>query len=144
MSVSPSPQIDLAPIQPPRKRLLARIVPWIAQCGVAAILAQTLFFKFTYAPETQQIFANWGGRPIATLVGILELIAAILLLVPRTAAYGASLALLIISGAIFTHLTSLGIEVNGDGGFLFGLALAVAFGSLVVLAFRWRQLPFVK
>jgi hypothetical protein len=57
--------------------------------------------------------------------------------------------LAVIGGAIMTHLTSLGIEVKnpdtgeGDGGLLFGLALAVAVGSLVVLAFRWRQLPFV-
>ena len=85
----------------------------------------------------------WGGRPPAALVGIAELVAAVLLLIPRTAALGASLALLVISGAVFTHLTALGIEVAGDGGLLFMLALVVAFGSLVVLAYRWRDLPFI-
>jgi uncharacterized membrane protein YphA (DoxX/SURF4 family) len=143
MQMTKLPQNDVT--QPPagRKGPAARVVPWIAQLGVAAILAQTLFFKFTYAPETQIIFAGRGGRPMATLVGLAELVAAILLLIPRTASLGAALALLIIGGAIFTHLTSLGIDVNGDGGFLFGLAIAVATGSLVVLAFRWRQLPLI-
>lgn len=119
------------------------LVPWGAQVAVAAVLAQTLYFKFTYAPETQVIFGDRGGRPAATAVGVLELVCAVLLLVPRAAALGAALALFVISGAIFTHLTSLGIEVAGDGGFLFGLALAVAFGSLVVLVYRWRQLPLL-
>jgi uncharacterized membrane protein YphA (DoxX/SURF4 family) len=126
-----------------------QVIPWAAQIIVAVILAQTLFFKFTYAPETQVIFASRGGRPAATAVGTVELICAILLLIPRTAALGALLALLTISGAIFTHLTSLGIQIEDpvthekDGGLLFGLAVAVAVGALVVLAFRWRQLPYV-
>ncbi|HJZ58483.1 MAG TPA: hypothetical protein VKE74_26310 [Gemmataceae bacterium] len=130
-------------------RWAARVVPWVAQVGVAVILAQTLFFKFTYAPETRYIFESRGGQPAATLVGLAELVCVVLLLIPRTAAVGAALALAVIGGAITTHLTSLGVEVRnpdtgeGDGGLLFGLALAVAVGSLVVLGFRWRQLPYV-
>ena len=79
----------------------------------------------------------------------MELVCVVLLLIPRTAALGAALTLATIAGAILTHLTSLGLEVvnpatgEGDGGLLFGLAVAVAVGSLVVLAFRWRQLPVV-
>jgi hypothetical protein len=120
-----------------------RLVSWAGQLGAAAILAQTLVFKFTYAPETQAIFADRGGRPAATAVGLAELTAVILLLIPRTAAVGALLALLVIGGAIFTHLTSLGVVVADDGGLLFGLAVTVAALSAVVLAIRWRQLPFV-
>ena len=136
-----------APVMSSLWRLLA---PWAAQIIAAGILLQTLFFKFTYAPETQAIFGSRGGRPAATAVGIVELICVVLLLIPRTAAIGAVLSLLVISGAIITHLTSLGIQVvdpvtgEGDGGFLFGLALAVALSSVVVLCFRWRQLPFVN
>jgi uncharacterized membrane protein YphA (DoxX/SURF4 family) len=126
------------------------VIPWGAQVVVAVVLAQTLFFKFTYAPETQVIFAGRGGRPAATAVGIAELLCVILLLVPRTAAIGAALSLLVISGAIFTHLTSLGIQVvdpatgKGDGGLLFGLALLVALGSVIVLVFRRHQLPYLS
>jgi hypothetical protein len=129
--------------------LLTRVIPWGAQVGVALLLAQTLFFKFTYAPETRVIFAERGGRPVATVVGLVELLCVVLLLVPRTAAVGAALALLVIGGAIFTHLTSLGIQVvdpatgEGDGGLLFGLAVLVALGSAVVLVFRWHELPFL-
>jgi hypothetical protein len=123
--------------------LRPRVVSWAAQLGTAAILAQTLVFKFTYAPETQAIFADRGGRPAATAAGLAELTAVILLLIPRTAALGALLALFVISGAVFTHLTSLGIVVADDGGLLFGLAVTVAMLSAVVLAIRWRQLPFV-
>ena len=126
---------------------LSGVVPWLGQAVVALILAQTLFFKFTYAPETQVIFRDRGGRPAATLVGVVELVCVILLLIPRTAALGALLSLLVISGALFTHLTALGIQIvdpvthESDGGLLFGLALAVAFASVVVLFYRWRELP---
>jgi uncharacterized membrane protein YphA (DoxX/SURF4 family) len=131
-------------------KVTRRVVSWAAQLGVAAVLAQTLFFKFTYAPETQVIFGERGGRLAATAVGIAELLCVLLLLVPRTAALGALLALFVIGGAIFTHLASLGIEIvdpltgEGDGGLLFVLALVVAFGSCVVVALRWRQLPWVR
>jgi uncharacterized membrane protein YphA (DoxX/SURF4 family) len=128
-----------------RRHWLSGVVPWVAQLGVALILAQTLYFKFTYAPETRVIFEDRGGRPAATAVGVVELVCVVLLLIPRTAALGALLALGVISGAIVTHLTSLGVQVidpetkQGDGGLLFALALAVAFGSLIVLAYRWRR-----
>lgn len=126
------------------------VVSWVAQVGVAVMLGQTLFYKFSYAPQTQVIFAERGGRPGATAVGVIELICVVLLLVPRTAALGALLSLLTIGGAIFTHLTALGIAVQEapgsaetDGGALFALALLVAAGSLLVLALRRRQLPFL-
>jgi hypothetical protein len=126
-----------------------KLAPWVPQVVVAVILAQTLFFKFTYAPETQVIFGPRGGRLAAMAVGLMELVCVILLLIPRTAAIGAVLSVFVISGAIFTHLTSLGIQVvdpttgEGDGGLLFGLAVIVALGSLAVLFFRWRELPLV-
>ena len=127
----------------------AAAIAWVGQIVVAIILVQTLFFKFTYAPETQVIFASRGGRPAATALGLIELLCAILLLTPRWSAVGALLSLLVISGAIFTHLTSLGIEIvnpttgQGDGALLFGLAVTVAIGSLIVLVLRWRQLQWI-
>lgn len=128
----------------------AAAVPWVAQVVVALILLQTLYFKFTYAPETATIFEGRGGRPAATAVGTFELVAAVLLLCGgRWAAGGAVLALGLMAGALFTHLTALGVAVKdpatdeSDGGLLFGLALTVAAGALVVLAYRWRELPVV-
>lgn len=100
---------------------------------VAAILLQTLYFKFTGAPESVYIFQTLGAEPWGRLSsGVAELVAAVLLLVPRTAVWGAVLSLGIISGAILSHLTLLGIEVQGDGGLLFGLAVAVFVGSAAI------------
>ena len=76
----------------PRRGRSTRVVSWAAQLLVAGILAQTLSFKFIYAPETQAICAGRGGRPAAA-VGVAELVCVVLLLVPRTAALGALLSL---------------------------------------------------
>lgn len=150
---SPTPPDTTPPVSlpaAPRRPLALTLLAWAAQLTAAVILGQTLFFKFTYAPETQYIFESRGGRPAATVVGLAELACVLLLLIPRTAAAGALLSLVVIVGALFTHLTSLGLQVQNpvtgewDGGFLFGLAVAVAAVSTVVLAIRWRQLPFLR
>ncbi|MCB9377334.1 MAG: DoxX family protein [Holophagales bacterium] len=122
----------------------ARRLSWTAQIVVAAILLQTLFFKFTGAPESVYIFETLGLEPVGRIgSGIAELVASVLLLVPGTAALGALVAAGVISGAIGAHLTRLGIEVQGDGGLLFGLALVVFVGSLLILWLRRAELPIV-
>jgi hypothetical protein len=122
----------------------ARTASWIAQLVVAAILLQTLYFKFTAAPESVYIFSTLGLEPWGRIgSGVAELVAAILLLIPSLAAVGAVLALGVISGALLSHFAVLGLEVQGDGGLLFGLALAVFLGSLVVLVLRRHELPIV-
>ena len=92
----------------------------------ALILLQTLFFKFTAAPESVYIFSELGMEPYGRIgTGILELIVAGLLLVKRTSLIGGFLGLGIISGAILSHLFGLGLEVQDDGGLLFGMAVLV-------------------
>jgi putative oxidoreductase len=114
---------------------------WTLQALVAGILLQTLFFKFTGAAESVYIFSTLGLEPWGRYAsGIAELVAAGLLLVPRTAAVGAVLSIAVISGAIVSHLTVLGIEVMGDGGLLFGLAVVVLIASLGVVWLRRREL----
>jgi len=121
-----------------------KTVSWIAQLVVAVILAQTLFFKFTAAPESVYIFSKLGLEPWGRIgSGLAELVAAILLVVPATPAIGALIALGVIAGAIASHLGPLGIEVQGDGGLLFGLACTVFVGSALVLWLRRRELPVV-
>jgi uncharacterized membrane protein YphA (DoxX/SURF4 family) len=113
------------------------IVMWLLRIIPAIILLQTLFFKFTAAPESVYIFSTLGIEPWGRiLVGVFELIAAILLLVPTTTVFGALLGSGLMAGAIFSHLTKLGIEVQGDGGYLFILALIVfacCAGILIIL-----------
>lgn len=104
----------------------SKIFTWILRIAPAIILLQTLFFKFSAAPESVYIFSTLGMEPWGRiLVGILELIAAILLLVPRTTLLGSILGIGLMGGAIFSHLTKLGIVVQDDGGELFILALIV-------------------
>jgi uncharacterized membrane protein YphA (DoxX/SURF4 family) len=120
------------------------VVSWVLQIVVSVILLQTLFFKFTGAPESVYIFSTLGAEPWGRIgSGVVELIAAILLLVPTTITIGAALSLGVMVGAIMSHLTVLGIEVQGDGGLLFALALTVFIGSAVVLVLRRRDIPLV-
>ena len=116
---------------------------WIARVVVAAILLQTLIFKFTAAPESVYIFETVGMEPWGRIgSGVAELFAGGLLLIPgrRFAAAGAAMSLGVISGAIFFHLTKLGVVVQDDGGQLFAMALAVFVGAAFVLLRTWRGL----
>jgi len=120
------------------------VVTWLAQLTVAVILLQTLFFKFTGAEESVYIFTTVGAEPWGRIgSGVIELIASLLLLFPAAAPIGAALAMASMAGAILTHLTLLGIEVKGDGGLLFALALTAFAGSAIVLLVRRAQLPIV-
>lgn len=115
------------------------ILFWILRVVAALILLQTLFFKFSGAEESVYIFSTLGMEPWGRIgTGIVELIASILILIPRTTPFGALLALGTMSGAIFFHLTRLGIEVRGDHGQLFIYALVV-FVSCLVLAWSFRK-----
>ena len=118
----------------------------ISAIVAAVILLQTLYFKFTGAPESVYIFNQLGIEPYGRIgTGVLELIISILLLVKRTSLIGAILGIGVISGAILSHLFILGIEVQGDGGLLFGLAIIVfALLLLTVILQKEKLLLFVK
>jgi hypothetical protein len=121
------------------------IVSWLLQLVVAGILLQTLFFKFTGAEESVYIFRAVGAEPWGRIgSGIIELIASILLLVPTTIPLGAILVLGTMSGAILSHLTVLGIEVKGDGGLLFGLAVTAFVSSAIILVIRRSEIPALR
>ena len=118
-----------------------KITSWMLQLIVAAILFQTLFFKFTGAEESRYIFSTLGLEPWGRIgSGVVELIAVVLLLIPKTVPLGALLALGVMCGAIASHLTKLGLVVKGDGGLLFALAVTVFAGSAVILLIRRREL----
>lgn len=105
-----------------------------ARIVAAVILLQTLYFKFTASPESVFIFTTVGMEPWGRIgVGVAEAIAGVLLLVTATAWWGAVLSLGLMAGAIGMHFTVLGIEVQGDGGYLFFLALIVALCAAFVL-----------
>jgi hypothetical protein len=123
-----------------------KILSWILRIVVAIILFQTLFFKFTGAEESKYIFTTLMGNNEAVGrigSGVVELIAVVLLIVPSTVSLGAVLALGTITGAIFSHLTKLGIVVKDDGGTLFILALVVFVCSAVLLFIHRKEIPVV-
>jgi hypothetical protein len=117
---------------------------WLLQLAVAVILLQTLFFKFTGAEESVYIFTSLGTEPWGRLgSGVVELVASILLLLPRTVVFGALIALGTMAGAILSHLFVLGIEIRGDGGLLFTLAGLVFAASAGIVFMRRSEIPLV-
>ena len=130
--------------QAPAAGIGFQLFTWILRLVAAGILLQTLFFKFTAAPESVYIFTKVGAEPWGRIgSGVIELIAAALILVPRTTWLGALLALGVMAGAILSHLTLLGIEVQGDRGLLFALAITVfACSAALLLIFR-KAIPVI-
>lgn len=121
-----------------------KVISMTARIVAALILLQTLFFKFTGDPESIYIFTTIGMEPWGRIgSGIAELLASFLLLLPRTVWLGALLSIGVMAGAIFFHLTTLGIEVQGDGGQLFYMGVAVLICSLVALYIHRKNIPFV-
>ncbi len=131
------------------------VVSWACRVVAAVILLQTLFFKFTAAPESVYIFSKLGAfihsyLPFASIgtvevagrigSGIMELIAAVLLLTPHFVWIGAVLAMAATGGAFVSHLTFLGIEVQGDKGLLFILAITVFVTSAIALFLHRTQI----
>lgn len=120
-----------------------KIFPLVLRIIVAVILIQTLRFKFTGHPDSVYIFSKVGLEPYGRIAtGIAELIAGILLLIPKTVWIGATLSLGIIGGAILIHLTKLGIEINNDGGLLFFTAIITFILSAILLWIKRKDVSF--
>jgi putative oxidoreductase len=118
--------------------------PLIIRLVIAVILIQTLGYKFTAHPDSVYIFEKAGLGDVGRIgSGIVELIAAILILIPRTIWLGALLTLGTISGALITHLTKIGIEVQGDGGTLFFMAVLIFILSAITLWIHKKEIPFI-
>jgi len=110
------------------------ILTWIIKLIAVVILLQTLYFKFSAADESVYIFTTLGVEPYGRIgSGVIELIASILILIPRTTLLGALLGFFTMMGAIFSHLFILGIVVQKDGGTLFALALITLFCCIFLL-----------
>ena len=116
------------------------ITIWACRIIASAIMLQTLYFKFSGAAESIYIFSKIGIEPWGRIgTGIAELIAGILIIIPRTSVFGAVMAIGIMAGAIATHLFILGIEVMGDSGQLFIYALVVLLSSIYLFWVQRQQ-----
>lgn len=115
---------------------------WIIKIVAVVILLQTLYFKFTGAEESVYIFSTLGIEPYGRIgSGVVELIASILILIPRTTLLGALLGVGTMVGAIFSHLFVIGIEVKNDGGALFILAIITFLCCLVLVYNQKSKIP---
>jgi putative oxidoreductase len=118
------------------------IIFWSVRILAALIMLQTLYFKFSGAEESIYIFTQVGMEPFGRIgIGVLELIASALILIPATVWLGSILAMGLMGGAIMMHLTLLGINVQGDGGYLFFLALTVAVCSAIAFWLSRKTIP---
>lgn len=116
-----------------------KFIHWILRIIPAVILLQTLYFKFGGHPDSIDLFSQLGVEPWGRIgTGVMELIASILLLIPKLTRYGALLGIGLMFGAIASHLFVIGISHAGDGGALFGMAVLVLL-SCLVLAFMEKD-----
>lgn len=122
------------------------VLLWVLRLVAAYLMLQTLYYKFTGANESIYIFTTIGMEPWGRFgTGVMELIASALILWPRTTHFGALMGVGLMSGAIFFHLTKLGIEVKGDGGLLFYYALTIFICCAILLVvYKDRFLALLK
>ncbi len=119
---------------------LKNIFGFAIRLVAAIILLQTLYFKFTGHPESVELFTKLGIEPWGRIgTGIIELIASILLFIPATVFIGAFLGFGLMTGAVLSHLTVIGIESKGDGGQLFMLAMVVWVCSMITMVINRHQ-----
>ena len=125
---------------------MKKYIPIILKLVAAIIMLQTLFFKFTNAETSIELFTKIAGENEAYMrigTGVIELIASILLFVPKTTWLGALLGAGTMAGAIMSHLTIIGIEHDGDGGTLFILAIVTLLASGILLLMNRKDIPII-
>ena len=125
---------------------MKKYLPLVLKLIAAFIMLQTLFFKFTGAQESIDLFTKIAGENEAGMrigTGVIELIASILLFIPKKTWLGALLAAGTMGGAIMSHLTILGIEHDNDGGALFFSAIITLLASIVLLFQNKNDIPFI-
>ena len=121
--------------------MIRTIFTWLLRIIAAVILLQTLYFKFTAQPESVELFTKLGMEPWGRIgTGIGELITAILLLIPRTTLLGAVMGVGLMSGAIFFHLTKLGINFGGDAILFSYAVITFVCCSCLIVIFR-KNIP---
>jgi hypothetical protein len=141
---------------------IKRIAPAAISAFAAAVFLDSLRYKFTDHPKTQEIFGRldgWAGSLGAPglfghtglfsqyVIGTAELFASTLLIIgllPRFArfnAIGAFIGFAVMTGAVSFHVfTPLGIDPNNDGGGLFAAAVTIWITSIVLLVLRRKEL----
>lgn len=86
-----------------------RIVGWVVRLLLAAAFVSAGGMKLAGVPQFVAMFDQIGlGQWFRLLTGALEFIGGLLVLIPRTAVWGALLLACVMAGAIVTHLLVIG------------------------------------
>ena len=112
----------------------------VFRLAAAVIMLQTLFFKFTAAPESVYIFSKLGMEPWGRLgIGVLELIASVLILIPGTTVFGAVLGLGLMSGALFFRRTFITFRAGVTSSDYFPLFKSIHFNVSWLSLYTFNQ-----
>jgi uncharacterized membrane protein YphA (DoxX/SURF4 family) len=126
----------------------SNILLWVLRIVAALIMLQTLYFKFTGHEQSVKLFTQLGMEPWGRVgTGVFELMASLLILYPRTTGFGALLGLGLMGGAVFFHLTKLGIVFDGDAVLFIYAVITLICCAVLFMAYRFQVfelLPFLK
>ena len=124
---------------------LSTITWWVLRIVATVIMLSTLYFKFTGHEQSVRLFTQLNMEPWGRIgTGVMELIASLLILFPRTTGIGAALGAGLMAGAIFFHLTVLSIKFDGDYGLFLEAVIAFVCCFILALAFRQQVFDLVK
>lgn len=105
------------------KTILVNLVAWLAAIWIAYELLFYLQYKLTGPTLVFERLSDWSGvpeKPLRLFVAGMEILASVLVLMPRTQGPGGLFTMGIMGGAIFFHVfTPLTIDPYEDGGKLF-------------------------
>jgi uncharacterized membrane protein YphA (DoxX/SURF4 family) len=124
---------------------LSSIITWALRILAALIMLQTLYFKFTGHEQSVRLFTELGMEPWGRIgTGVLELVASILILYPRTTGIGALLGLGLMGGAIFFHVTKLGLDFGGDYVLFMYAVITFVCCAVLLIIYRGQVLRLVR
>lgn len=124
---------------------MKKFIYWVLKIIPAVIMLQTLYFKFTAHPQSVHLFTILGLEPYGRIgIGVAELIAVILLLIPATTIIGAIMGMGLMAGAIFSHITKLGIVFDGDALLFTYAVITFVCCAIIVYLHKHQILGLLK
>lgn len=131
---------EYEPPPPPRPGLAS----WALALIITGMYASSSWPKFAASERCTWVFDQLGIEPWGRIfVGMAEVVAAMLVVIPSTRAVGAVASIGVMGSALMTHLFVIGIVVNGDRGAMFAMAVGTAVASVVLLWIERGRLPLI-
>lgn len=113
------------------------LLSWLMAIIIALVMITTGIPMLRGDEQAETDFMRWGyDSGFATLIGILQIIAGILVVIPSLSMIGAALVICIMTGAIYTHVsTSIGSP---------GFAVIILLLAIALLLLRRNQVIFLS